>query len=82
MLFLSINVIRRKIPGLDYSPYGVKRRNLPSVPRFDTIMVNAKNQLFQKYTPEKTDFCVMSRKSSRDRQGRFGGNGCGRIATL
>jgi len=33
-LSLSINVIRGKILGLDYSPYGVKRKDLPSVPRF------------------------------------------------
>ncbi|WP_125700394.1 hypothetical protein [Levilactobacillus fuyuanensis] len=34
---MSINVIRRKIPGLDYSSYGVKRSWLPWGTRFGNI---------------------------------------------
>ena len=33
---MSINVVRRIIPNLDYLTYGVKRNQLPFGARFDT----------------------------------------------
>jgi len=67
MLFLSINVIKVKIPGLDYYLNGGKRSWLPLGARFGTIMAK-KWFLSDVPAPMKSD---IEKAPERVRSGAF-----------